>query len=180
MSSNRIAPIAAVVVIAAVAAGMILFELSFSEISPGKLLKDGTLTNAQTKAIEITLSLFALLNTWSLAVIGATGFFLKLNVEKGIRLRRIDLVVSFAIVIISITSLFFGHLAIDRTATLLSLEIFPMADGDLRQIARCQYLTGLGGLALFGFHVVQFFWARLDPPAGERTEGTGNVAKNPA
>src|SRR5690242_9040419 len=104
---------------------MLFYELHW-QAGPGKYLEGGTLSEAQKESIRVTLDLFQLLMTWALAVLGATGFFLKLNIEKGLRLRQIDLLLSLGIIIASVLSLYFGHLAVDRTAELLSLYQYPV------------------------------------------------------
>ena len=58
--------------------------------------------------------------------------------------------------------LFFGHLVIDKSAELLSLDQYPVNNEIIRSLGRYQYLTGLGAIGLFGFHVFQFFLARVD------------------
>ena len=93
-------------------------------------------------------------------MIGATGFFLKVNVERGVGIRRVDLLISFAIVLLCVWSLFFGHLGIDKISQILALDQFPIQDQDVRQALRHQYLSGLAAIGFFGFHVFQFFWAQ--------------------
>lgn len=61
---------------------MLIFELHF-QAGSGSYLQDGKLSDTQATSIKVTLDLFQLLMTWALAIIGATGFFLKLNIEKG-------------------------------------------------------------------------------------------------
>lgn len=155
-------------------AGMILFELNW-QASAGKYLDEGKLSDAQTESINVMLDLFQLLMTWALGILGATAFFLKLNIEKGLRLRQVDLFLSLAIVVASVLSLFFGHLGIDRTAELLSLYQYPVNNEGLRLLARLQYLAFFSAVLLFGVHIFQFFWARVltsnsDQPTEVRNE----------
>ena len=152
--------ILAVGVLLLLGGGMLAYEL-VSQAGAGQLLEGGALTDAQAEAVKITLNLFELLMTWALAIIGATGFFLKLNVEKGLLLRPIDLFLSLAIIVAAVLSLFFGHLGIDRTAELLSLQQDPVRNLGLRQIGKLQYLSFFSAVLLFGFHIVRFFWARV-------------------
>ena len=125
-------------------------------------LPDGVLSDAQGKAIDVLLDLAKILIAWAIAVIGATGFFLKLNVERAVPIRRVDLLISFAIVLLCVWSLFFGHLGIDKISQLLALDQFPIRDQDVRAVLRHQYLAGLAAIGLFGFHLFQFFWARKE------------------
>jgi hypothetical protein len=140
--------------------GMLTYEL-VSQAGAGPYVEGGALTAAQAEAIKVTLNLFELLMTWALAIVGATGFFLKLNVEKGLLLRPIDLFLSLAIIVAAVLSLFFGHLGIDRTAELLSLQQDPVRNLGLRQIGKLQYLSFFSAVLLFGFHIFRFFWARV-------------------
>jgi|SRR5712671_268189 len=139
---------------------MLFYELHY-QTSAGRYLEGGTLNDAQKESITVMLELFQLLMTWALAVIGATGFFLKLNVEKDLPLRQVDLFLSLGIVILAVLSLYFGHLGIDRTAELLSLSQYPVNNEGLHQIGRFQYLSFFAAVMLFGFHIFQFFWARV-------------------
>jgi hypothetical protein len=59
------------------------------------------------------LDLVKLLTNWAIAVIGATGFFLKANVDKGLQIRTVDLLLTFAIITLAVLSLFLGHLVLD-------------------------------------------------------------------
>ena len=139
---------------------MLVYELYF-QTSAGRYVEGGTLNDTQKESISVMLELFQLLMTWALAVIGATGFFLKLNVEKDLPLRQVNLSQSLGIVILAVLSLYFGHLGIDRTAELLSLSQYPVNNEGLHQIGRFQYLSFFSAVMLFGFHIFQFFWARV-------------------
>jgi len=141
---------------------MILFERGISDIEPGIYLENGILSDAQKESLKVMLDLNKLLMNWSIAVIGAVGFFLKLNIEKDVPLQKKDLILSFIIIIVSVTSLFLGHLSVDRTSEMLSLDQYPVNNETVRSLGRLQYLTGLGAITLFGFHVFQFFWARIN------------------
>jgi len=144
-----------------VAAGMIAFELNVSDLDAGIYLENGNLSDAQKESMSVMLELQTLLMNWSIVTIGAMGFFLKLNVEKNMRLRSLDLLLSFLVIILSVISLFFGHLVVDLSAELLSLDQFPVNDETIRNLGFYQYVTGLGAISLFGFHVFQFFSARI-------------------
>jgi hypothetical protein len=156
--------IIAMISISIVVVGMIIYENSVSEVGAGLYLEDGKLSDAQKESIKITLDLLKTLMTWVIGVIGATAFFLKLNVEQTFSIRHTDLVISFVIIILSTISLYLGHLAVEKIAILLSLDQYPLDNEKVRQIGRLQYITGLSSVALFGFHVFQFFWARLGRP----------------
>ncbi len=160
LSSYALACLAALVVVAAMVGAMVAYENSVAEANPNVYLPDGALSDTQKKSIDVLLDLSNILIAWAIAVIGATGFFLKLNIERELPVRRIDLLISFAIILLCVWSLFFGHLGIDKISQILALDQFPIRDRDVRQVLRHQYLSGLAAIGLFGFHVIQFFWAR--------------------
>lgn len=139
---------------------MLYFEHITSKISPGPYITE--LSDVQSESLQISLELVKLINNWSLAIVGATAFFLKLNIGEGFCLHRKDLIISILIIIFSVISLFFGHLAFDRAATTLALNQFPLLHSDYRSISRYQYLFNLCSIGLFGFHVFQFYWSRID------------------
>jgi len=59
-------------------------EFRFADIPPGPALPNGALTAAQSKAIDVALSLCQSFITWSIAVIGGVALLLKLNVQEKI------------------------------------------------------------------------------------------------
>ena len=150
---------AALLTIVVVAVLMIVYENHVSGTSSGTYLDK--LSETQKEALRWILDLVKLLISWAVAVIGATGFFLKLNTERNVPLRPADLYLSFAIIIFAVTSLFFGHLAMDRGSAVLSVHQYPITDMMFRSHVRYQYLAVLGATGLFGFHVFHFFLARI-------------------
>ena len=139
---------------------MIVLEHYTANIPPGLYLSDGKLTNTQKESLTVMLDLVKLLMNWAVAVIGAAGFFLKLTVEKNVPVHKRDMVLVSCIILMSVASLFLGHLVIDKCAQMLALDQFPVNSPPVRTLARFQYLVGLGAITLFGFHVFQFFWLR--------------------
>ena len=153
----------AIVLLTLLGASMVVYEARL-ELKPGLAL-DGLLSDTQSQSIKITLDLIQLIMTWTLAVIGAAGFFLKLNLENKDSLRRFDIALTFMIILVCVVSLYFGHLAVDRTANLLAVDQFPVGKTELRRMCQYQYLAFFASLLLFGFHVFQFFW----PTANNRS-----------
>ena len=98
---------AALLTIVVVAVLMIVYENHVSGTSSGTYLDK--LSETQKEALRWILDLVKLLISWAVAVIGATGFFLKLNTERNVPLRPADLYLSFAIIIFAVTSLFYGQ-----------------------------------------------------------------------
>jgi hypothetical protein len=160
---------AAILALIVLGVWMLFFELN-SEIGAGRLLVNGQLSDAQSEATKVKLDLIQLLMNWALAIIGATAFFLKLHIEKGLALRQVDLFLSLSIILAAVLSLYFGHLAFDLTATLLALMQFPLANAGLKQLGRYQYLAFFAAVLLFGIHIFQFFWRRVLTPESASTE----------
>ncbi|MFH1870707.1 MAG: hypothetical protein ABIK82_22900 [Pseudomonadota bacterium] len=160
ISSYSRALIFASISIVVIVLAMMAFENSLSGAVPAQYLKDGSLSETQKQSITITLDLVKLLMNWAVAVIGAAGFFLKISVEKGVPIRARDLVLTFCIMVLAVISLFLGHLVIDKSALLLSLDQFPVNSAVIRQLGRYQFIVGLSAISLFAFHVFQFVWAR--------------------
>jgi hypothetical protein len=150
----------AALIIALLVAGMVVLEDTTANISAGVYLREGKLKDAQKESLTVMLDLVKLLMSWAVAVIGASGFFLKLTVEKDVPIRKLDLALVFCIILLSVISLFLGHLVVDHSAQILALDQFPLTNDRVRTFGRYQYLAGLGSIALFGLHVFQFFWAR--------------------
>lgn len=158
MSSYGRAVFLASVVLVVMAIAMLVFENKLSGVTPGLYLTDGGLSDAQKQSLSAMLDLVKLLMNWAVAVIGAAGFFLKLGVEKDIPIRGRDLILTFCIILLSVISLFLGHLVIDKSSAILALDQFPVSNDRVRFLGRYQYVFGLSSIILFGFHVFQFFW----------------------
>jgi hypothetical protein len=139
---------------------MLILEYFTANISPGPLLIDGALTEAQQEALTLTLDLVKLLMNWAIGIIAASAFFLKLTLEQGTAIHDIDLFLVCGVILLSVASLFLGHLVMDHSAQMLSLEQFPLTSARVRTFARYQYLAELAAIALFGFAIFQFFWKR--------------------
>ncbi len=135
VTHNQAVTLAAVTLIALVSL-MLWIESHVSINEPAVLLKDGVLSDAQEQALTAMLDLVKLLTNWTIAVIGATGFFLKANVDKGLSISTLDLVLTFVVITLAVLSLFLGHLVIDRTAETLSLYQFPLNDPKIRALGR--------------------------------------------
>ncbi len=152
----------AIVVLALLGVAMLIYETRL-ELKPGVAL-GGSLSDAQAESIRVTLDLIQLIMSWTIAVIGASGFFLKLNIERKNSLRQIDILLTLAIIVVAVISLYFGHLAVDRTAGLLAVDQFPVGKAEVRRLCQYQYLSFFAAVMLFGFHVFQFFWPVVSKP----------------
>ena len=160
VSSRLISKSIAIVILILLGAGMVIYERTLGPVGPGAALIGGILLETQKESLFIALDLCKLLMTWTIALIGASGFFLKINIEKGLALRKIDVLLSFIIILFGIISLFFGHLYLERTSLLLSAQQFPLNKNETWFIGRFQYVFFIGGVLIFGFHIFQFFWYR--------------------
>lgn len=151
-----------VLIVSIVSFSMIFYELRYTKIGFGQALVDGELTSSQEKAIDTRLDLTSLFLTWALGLIAGTAFFLKLNIEGDLKLKKIDLLFTFLIILFSIYSLFFGHIVFIKTAEILALQQLPVTHAVIRQASLFQYTTGLAALTIFGLHILQFFWRRTN------------------
>jgi len=140
---------------------LIYYEINLTDTVVAKNLENGTITDAQEKSIDTILNLSHIMIGWAVAIIGATAFFLKLNVEQNLALSKIDLTISLVIFLLSVASIYFGHLGIDKVAEMLSLNQFPIGVSLIRELFSRQYLMCLVAISLFGIHVIQFFWRRI-------------------
>lgn len=146
--------------IIALTVAMIIIEQYTSTIAPAPYLKDGMLTETQKQSLAVMFDLIKLLMNLTIAVIGASAFFLRISVEKGILIRDRDLVLTFCIILLCILSLFLGHLVIHKSSEMLSLDQFPVSNETVRSLGRYQYVCALGAISIFGLHVLQFFYGR--------------------
>ena len=172
---KRFIPIViAIIAILVIAMAMVIYERSLGPVGPGAALIDGKLLETQKESLSTVLDLCKLLMTWTIALLGATRFFLKLNLEKGFMLHKADVLLSFAIILLGITSLFFGHLFLDRTSLVLSVQQFPVDNREVRIVGRLQYIFFLSAVTVFGFHIFQFFWFRLHNALNLKKRGAKN------
>jgi len=160
------------VVIVTILGAFIAFEHFYTDPSVDTAL-NGKLSPPQAKAIDLEIDLSKLFITWVLALAGAAAFFLKMNLEKGTVLSWLDVLLTFAILALCVLSLYFGHLAIDKSAQALSLDQFPLHDPVVRRNLRGQYLSALSAIGLFGFHVFQFFSRRVGSVEGSQEISCG-------
>ena len=101
--------------------------------------------------------------TWSLALIGGAGYFLKANIEKDYPLSRFDLFLAELVILISVISIFYGHLTINFIVTMLAVEILNLSDPALGMYIRVQYISFLLSLLTFGSYIHSTFFRRSTP-----------------
>lgn len=139
----------------------IYFETGITQNLAAPLLQDGVLTAAQSKSIDAVLDLAHLMIGWSIAIVGATAYFMKMHADSHSHIHIVDLYFSVAIIVLCTSSIYFGHLGIEFIATMLSLDQFPVGTKLLREMSSKQYLALISAVGLFGIHIVQYFWRRL-------------------
>lgn len=161
----------AIIVLIVLLAVMFAYDYRISRIEPGLAL-EGVLTDVQKEAIRIALDSYTLIINWAVAVMGVTAFFLRANIEKQIPISKLDAIMSLMIFVLCVMSLYFGHVALELTADILSVDQFPLDSDQLRESGNFQYLFFMGGLVFFGFHVFQFLWRHR-----ERTEQINSQAE---
>ena len=147
-----------VLMLAASIIHVMIYEINLTGARLAPSLPEGKLTMAQAKSIDTVLDLSYLMLGWAIAIIGATAFFIRLNIEKDISLKRTDLFTSSIIAILSVISLHYGHLGVYQIAEMLSLNQYPVGNAVIREIFGRQYLAALGATGLFGVHVILLCW----------------------
>lgn len=147
-------------VLAAIALGFWVYgNYYIRPIGDGQMVTD--LSDPRKIALDSWFDFLKLLISWSLAIIGATAFMLKLGLEKQEKTSRFDLLLSLGVILLCVTSLYFGCLTIDRTIDVLSVQQMPLGNDVVDNLGRWQYRTLLLAVSLFGFHVFQYFWERV-------------------
>ena len=138
------------------------YETSITQHISADELVEGELTDAQSKSIDAVLNLAHLMIGWSIAIIGATAYFLKLHTDRHSHIYLADLYMSIAIIVLCTSSIYFGHLGIDFISILLSHRQYPVGTDILRETFGRQYLALISAVGLFGIHIVYYFWRQLE------------------
>lgn len=136
----------------------IYFETTINQHIIADEIENGNLTGAQSKSIDSILDLAHLMIGWSIAIIGATAYFMKMHTDRNSKIYIIDLYFSMIIIVLCTSSIYFGHLAIDFIAGMLSHNQFPVGTSLLTTFYAGQYLALISAVGLFGIHIVQYFW----------------------
>lgn len=155
---NRSVSVAIVAfVLLALGALLLAFEYLAPPPAPGVLL-EGKLTQVQEKALDLTIDLTRLFMTWSIAVIGGVGYFLQRHKDASSPLTRAELLVVELIILVSVVSIFFGHLAITSLTESLALEVIALLEGPHALYETLQYLLFLVSLIAFGVFIHLTHW----------------------
>ena len=139
----------------------IFYEASIDQSIVADDLKDGILTPAQSKSIDTVLGLAHLMIGWAIAIIGATGYFIKTHIEKQLQIRPIDLYISVSIISLCVSSVYFGHLGVDIVAEMLSFNQFPVGVSVIKEVFMRQYIVLISAIGLFGIHIIQYYCRQL-------------------
>ena len=132
-----------------------LYELSLPDVSAGLLQRE--FSDSQAESLRLLQDLVKIFMNWSIGVIGATAFFFRLGIGNEIRLRRSDLAMFSLTILLAVGSLFFGHLVLDRSISILAVEQYPARDPLVNDLRQYQYLTGLATIAMFAISVLNYF-----------------------
>lgn len=122
------------------------WQLSEPQLLPP--LKDGGLSDAQSKAIDILLSRSSLFANWSVAVVGGTVFVLREEMKRR-HLNSFELVQVFIILTFSLISLFLTQSLPDILFRSLVLEQDALKNSGVYWYAKAIYLTFLLALLVF-------------------------------
>ena len=144
-------------ILLAIGAFFIIFEL-LAPPPPADVLLDGNLTKVQEKTLDISIDLSRLFMSWSIALIGAIGYFLKLHGQGSARLTRSQLLSIEVVIFLLIISLYFGHLSITSLIESLSFDVLSLSDGPHILYESLQYLSFLFALIIFGGFIHFTYW----------------------
>lgn len=164
-------PAIAAAILILVLTAFVLIELWGPAPVAGPAL-EGKLSDAQKTSSSLIIELAKLFMGWSVAVIGGAAYFLKTNIEKDYPLTRTDLLLAELIILVSVVSIFFGHLSINFIVKMLILDVLPLDDPTLLWYIRCQYLCFLLSLLTFGAYIHSTFMNRTRSTGAKSTSGS--------
>jgi hypothetical protein len=144
-------------VLLALGAFLVAFEY-LAPPPPADTLLEGKLTQVQEKALDLIIDLTRLFMAWSIAVIGAVGYFLQMHRDTSSPLTRAQLLVVEFIILVSVVSIFFGHLTITSLTESLALDVLSLLEGPHALYETLQYLLFLVSLIAFGVFVHLTHW----------------------
>jgi hypothetical protein len=140
-----------------IGAFFIVIEL-ISPPPPADVLLDGNLSKVQEKTLDISIELSRLFMSWSIALIGAIGYFLRLHDQNSAKLSNFQLLSIEAVILLLIVSIYFGHLSITSLIESLSFDVLSFSDGPHIVYETIQYLTFLFALIVFGGFLHFTYW----------------------
>ena len=160
-----------ILVILAILSLYILIEQKMILPDSGPPLKGG-LNEVQKSSLGLFQDLTKLFISWSIAVIGGIGYFLKSAIEGKHRLTRKSLYAGESVIACAVTSIFFGHMALNAILNMLALDIFSIRDTATVTYGILQYLFFLLSLLFFFAYVHYTFWASTQstPEANPETK----------
>ncbi len=158
MESSLTAKITVFVFLVVAVDAAILYEWSLPDPEAGilKLI----LSDTETESLRLMQDLVTIFMNWSIGVIAAIAFFLKLSLGNDTTLKKIDLGLFSLTLMFAVGSLYFGHLVLDRSIIFLSVQQYPMRDSLIHNLRLYQYVTGLAAIAMFALSVFSYFWSR--------------------
>ena len=136
-----------------------LYELNLPDVGGGRLQSE--FSDSQAESLRLLQDLVKIFMNWSIGVIAATAFFFRLGIGNEIRLGLNDLAMFALTILLAVTSLYFGHLVLDRSILILAVEQNPVRDSIVHDLRLYQYLTGLATVAMFAISVLNYFLRRV-------------------
>lgn len=155
-------------VIAGVAIAAFLIIEWFAPLPGPGAPANGDLSEIQSSALGTFKELTQLFMTFGLAVIGATAYFLKAAVEGDHELTRSGLLAAEAVILCVVTSIFFGHLALNALLNMLALDRFDIRDSAIVTYGVLQYLAFLVSLLTFFVFIHVTYWSSVARPKETR------------
>lgn len=146
--------------VAAVVAGVVYLlvraEYALSNIGIAPAIPDGSLTDAQETSISLMVTLSTTLINWVFATIGGAGLFLKLQIEKQLRLSYVNLSLITTTLLLAVSSLYFAQLGFDIMIRSLSLQQYPFEHDALFVAFKRQFILGLAAVLALGIQILQY------------------------
>ena len=96
---------------------------------------------------------------WSVALVGGIGYFLKSAIEGKHRLTRKSLIAGESVIACAVTSIFFGHLALNAVLNMLAIDEFSVRDTATVTYGIIQYAFFLLALVFIFAYVHYTFWS---------------------
>lgn len=107
---------------------------------------NGKMSDVNKLALDLIIDSTKLFMTWSIALIGAIGYFIKSYIEKNLVLSKWEIIFCEGTIVLLLFSLFYGHLIIENLITMLSFDVFNPQDSTLISYIRLHYMFFMSSL----------------------------------
>ena len=121
---------------------------------------DGNLTEVNKKCLDLLIDSTKLFMTWSIALIGVLAYFIRFGFEKRVQFSKMEIFFGGGAIVLSLFSLFFGHLIIEYLIEMLSFDIFNPLDSVLIWYIRLHYFAFLFSLIFLVSYLNYFYFKK--------------------